>query len=115
MIDTIGFKGGPMAIVDDYGTPHSEALHVVERYRMIDGEAAKEAAERNEKANGRVPVDFADLAYKGKGLQIQITVEDPASSQCPGRLSSPTGAAAGNGTKMSAPRMPTNTTPERTR
>jgi hypothetical protein len=77
VIDTIGFKAGPMAIVDDYGTPHSEALHVVERYRLIDGQAAKEAVELNEKENGRVPANFVDLGYKGKGLQIQVTVEDP--------------------------------------
>ena len=43
VIDTIGIKIGPFAMVDMYGTPHSPALHVVERYRLLDHEAAKEA------------------------------------------------------------------------
>ena len=32
VIDTVGIKVGPFAMVDMYGTPHSAALHVVERY-----------------------------------------------------------------------------------
>jgi hypothetical protein len=31
-------------MVDHYGTPYSEALHVVERYRLVDCEVAKEGA-----------------------------------------------------------------------
>jgi hypothetical protein len=55
VIDTVGVKIGPFAMVDMYGTPHSEALHVVERYRLLDCEAAKEAEERGEKGNFRLP------------------------------------------------------------
>ena len=36
VIDTVAVKVGPFAMVDMYGTPHSPALHVVERYRLID-------------------------------------------------------------------------------
>jgi len=36
VIDTVGVKSGPFAMVDMYGTPHSPALHVVERYRLLD-------------------------------------------------------------------------------
>ena len=36
VIDTVGIKVGPFAMVDMYGTPHTEALHVVERYRLLD-------------------------------------------------------------------------------
>ena len=36
MIDTIGQKVGPLSMVDAYGTPFSAALHVIERYRLID-------------------------------------------------------------------------------
>jgi hypothetical protein len=68
-------------MVDRYGTPQSPALHVVERYRLIDAAAAKEDAQRHEKANGRVggapgamPVD---TSY-GKGLHLEFFVEDPA-------------------------------------
>jgi hypothetical protein len=33
-------------MVDEYGTLHTEALHVVERYRLLEYEAAKEFWER---------------------------------------------------------------------
>jgi hypothetical protein len=83
VIDTIGVKVGPFAMVDIFGTPHTEALHVVERYRLLDYEAAKEAQERGEKENVRIPAETpiadgiaVDPDYKGKGLQLQFTVED---------------------------------------
>ena len=67
-------------MVDFYGTPQTEALHVVERYRLLDFEAAKAAEERGLKVNLRVRgVDesFArDPNYSGKGLQLHFTVED---------------------------------------
>jgi hypothetical protein len=44
VIDTVGIKIGPFAMVDMYGTPHSPALHVVERYRLIDYDDAKDAS-----------------------------------------------------------------------
>jgi hypothetical protein len=34
VIDTEGVRVGPFAMVDMYGTPHTDALHVVERYRL---------------------------------------------------------------------------------
>jgi len=37
-----GQKSGRFAMVDMYGTPHSPALHVVERYRLVDYEDAKD-------------------------------------------------------------------------
>jgi len=81
VIDTIGVKVGPLAMVDWYGTPYSEALHVVERYRPIEYEAGKEAVERHEGKNGAIPVDdtgvVVDADYRGKALQIEITVDDP--------------------------------------
>ena len=55
MIDTVGIKIGPYAMVDVYGTPHTPALHVVERYRLLDYEAAKAAEERGAKENLSVP------------------------------------------------------------
>ena len=76
VIDTVGIKVGPFSMVDHFGTPHTEALHVVERYRLLDYEAAKEAQERGEKENRRVPQWAVDPNYKGKGLQLQFMVED---------------------------------------
>jgi len=83
VIDTVGIKVGPFAMVDWYGTPHTEALHVVERYRLLDYEAAKEGLERDEKENGRLLATnpgahslYFDPSYRGKHLQLQFTVED---------------------------------------
>jgi hypothetical protein len=80
VIDTVGFKLGPFAMVDVYGTPYTEALHVVERYRLIDYEAAKEAEELGQRENVRLQRSDSGLARdpddKGKGLQLQFTVED---------------------------------------
>ena len=81
MIDTVGVKVGPFAMVDWYGTPYSDALHVVERYRLIDYEAGEQAAARHESKNGTIPADatgvIVDPDYRGKALQIEVTVEDP--------------------------------------
>jgi len=73
VVDTVGIKVGPFAAVDWYGTPHTEALHVIERYRLIDEEAAKEGWERDERENWRAA---PAPNYKGKYLQLQFTVED---------------------------------------
>src|SRR5882724_328984 len=43
VIDTVGVKIGRVTMIDRYGTPQSEAMHVVERYQLIDVAAAKEA------------------------------------------------------------------------
>jgi hypothetical protein len=83
VIDTVGVKTDrPFAMVDLYGTPYTQALHVVERYRLLDYEAAKEGLERNARENFHLPADdvelFADSDpnYRGKHLQLQFTVED---------------------------------------
>jgi hypothetical protein len=88
VIDTIGIKVGPFSAVDRNGTPHSEALHVVERYRRIDGRTAREAilaheilyrrdfeisADIESRQYGRGPVD-PDPSLDG--LQVEIAVED---------------------------------------
>jgi hypothetical protein len=80
VIDTVGVKAGPFAMVDMYGTPFSPALHVVESYRLLDYDAAKGAIERNGKENirfgpGVQSLDF-DPAYRGRHLQLQFTVDD---------------------------------------
>jgi hypothetical protein len=76
VVDTVGVKTGrPFAMVDVYGTPYTEALHVVERYRLLDYEAAKEGIARDAKENFRPPVDI-NRNYRGKHLQLAFTVED---------------------------------------
>jgi hypothetical protein len=82
VIDTVGIKAGPFAMVDMYGTPHSPALHVVERYRVVDYDDAKDAIERNAKENFYVSATAAtgvveiNPNYRGKLLQLRFTVED---------------------------------------
>jgi hypothetical protein len=83
VIDTVGIRTDrPFAMVDMYGTPYTSALHVVERYRLLDYEAAKEGLERNAKENFRLPPDVippvadSDPDYRGKHLQLEFTVED---------------------------------------
>jgi hypothetical protein len=83
VIDTVGVRTDrPFAMVDMYGTPYTQALHVVERYRLLDYEAAREGLERAAKENFRLPPDSissladSDPSYRGKHLQLQFTVED---------------------------------------
>ena len=82
VVDTVGVRVGPASMVDQYGTPHSEALHVVERYHLVDDATAKASSTKNEreyaKADGpAADGDFVDYGYKGKGIQVEFTVEDP--------------------------------------
>ena len=91
VVDSVGFKLGPLPIVDEMsGAPFSESLHVVERWRLVDYEAAKVAQENNirdTRAQLQLPVmgsgtateqaAFIDETYKGKGLQVTFTVDDP--------------------------------------
>ena len=79
VVDTIGVKPGPYQMVDRYGSPVTAGLHVVERYRLIDGGAAKAAQERYEKFDGRLNAAprAIDPDVTKKGLQIYVTVEDP--------------------------------------
>jgi hypothetical protein len=82
VIDTVGFKVGPFSMVDRFGTPHTPALHVVERYRLLDYEAAKEGMERDAKEN-QVALGTRDTNKQGKYLQLQFTVEDEGAFTMP--------------------------------
>ena len=76
VIDTVGIKVGKYSMVDWYGTPHSEALHVVERYRMVTYDEAKEAFTRDAKEHN-VPAGMPKANPQGKYLQLRFTVDDP--------------------------------------
>jgi hypothetical protein len=87
VIDTVGVKIGPFAMVDMYGTPYTEALHVVERYRLLDYEAAKEVEARGQRNISRIPGSDPGFApnpgYRGQGLQLDFTVEDAGAFTMP--------------------------------
>jgi hypothetical protein len=77
VIDTVGVKTDrPLAMADMYGTPYSPAMHVVERYRLIDYDDAKAALVRNNKENIKISEMDFDRNYRGKHLQLVFTVED---------------------------------------
>jgi hypothetical protein len=79
VVDTVGVKVGPLSMVDIFGTPHSEALHVVERYRLIDGQAASKAI-----LPPRTPFgNEIDPDAKKDGLQVEFTVDDPGAFTMP--------------------------------
>ncbi len=75
VIDAVGMKMGPYSMIDWYGTPRSEALHVIERYRMLDYEAAKEGFERDSKQHNNAP-GMPPPNASGKYLQLAFTIED---------------------------------------
>ena len=76
VIDTVGVKVGKYTTLDRFGTPYSDKLHIVERYKLIDYEAAKDGQDRAAKEWNRVPAYTVDQNYRGKGLQLEFTVED---------------------------------------
>jgi hypothetical protein len=72
VVDTVGVKVGPLSMIDIFGTPHSEALHLVERYRLIGGEeASKTVPESRTPWGNQIDPDTAK-----KGLQVEFTVDD---------------------------------------
>ena len=87
VIDTVGIKTGPYTMVDQFGTPHTEALHVIERYRLIDYQAAMQALERGAKENANMIGNdsgvITDLNDKGKHMQLDFTVEDAGAFTTP--------------------------------
>jgi hypothetical protein len=54
VVDTIGLS--PKAVIDNYHTPHTEQLHVIERYRVIN---------------------------EGKNLEVNLTIDDPGTFNAP--------------------------------
>jgi hypothetical protein len=76
VIDTVGVKTDrPYAMLDLFGTPYTENLHVVERYRLRDYDDVKDAIERNRKENWLFNGD-AWTEHRGKFLQVHVTIED---------------------------------------
>ena len=107
VIDTVGIKIGPFAMVDMYGTPHSPALHVVERYRLVDYDDAKDAMERNVKENTRAPAADFDPELPRQGVAAPFHRRGSrAFSRCRGRRPSPICPPVAHGPNRSAPKIP---------
>ena len=80
VIDTIGIKTDVFTSADRFGTPQSEAMHVIERYRLIDGAVAKAQIDKYETSEGtvgggRIAGYNPDTSLKG--LQLEVTMDDP--------------------------------------
>ena len=83
VIDTVGIKADrPFAMIDLFGTPYTDKLHVVERYRLLDHEAVKGDLERGAKENWR-PGGPVNPDYKDKYLQVHFTIEDQGAFTTP--------------------------------
>jgi hypothetical protein len=86
VIDTVGVKVDSYTSVDRFGTPQSEAMHVIERYRLIPGAQAKAQIDQYEYNEGTVGGGGRngggreagyDPDTSLKGLQLEVTMEDP--------------------------------------
>jgi hypothetical protein len=75
VIDTVGMKLGPYSMVDWYGSPRSEATRVVERYRLLSYDEAKDGFARDAKQHNVAP-GMPTPNAEGKYLQLQFTVHD---------------------------------------
>jgi hypothetical protein len=92
LIDTVGIRiDRPFAMIDLFGTPYTEKLHVVERYQLLDYAAAKEGLERSAKENMR----FGNIDNVGKYLQLYLTVEDEGVFTTPWSVTITYGLASG--------------------
>ena len=95
VIDTVAVKTDrPFAMVDLFGTPYTKALHVIERYRLLDYEGAKDGLERDAKENYR-PEGNLVPNEKGKWLQIEVRVEDEGAFTMPWSATVSYGARSG--------------------
>jgi hypothetical protein len=87
VIDTVGIKVGRFSMIDWFGTPYTEALHLVERYRLLDYGATTEAvawaAKEHQQTDNPGSGPRPDPNYRGKGLQIQLTVADAGAFTMP--------------------------------
>jgi hypothetical protein len=83
IVDTIGIKADrPYAMIDLFGTPYTNKLHVTERYELADREAAQGVLTRGLKENWR-PAGPPRANYDDKYLLVHFTIEDPGAYTTP--------------------------------
>ncbi len=83
VIDTVGVRTDrPHAMIDLFGTPYTDKLHVVERYRLVSYDDAKDAMQRGVKENRRAGGPY-DPDYKDKYLRVDFTIEDQGTFTMP--------------------------------
>ena len=74
VIDTVAIKTNAFTSTDRLGTPQTDAMHVVERYQLIGGAAAKAAQDKYEKAEGIVAGNrlSGSIRHQGEGTAAGI-------------------------------------------
>lgn len=79
VIDTTGIAVTPQSgSMGNYGTPHSEALHLVERYRMLkEGEQSQAPPPHNDSFLA------SDVIADRKPMRLTFTLEDPIAYRKP--------------------------------
>jgi hypothetical protein len=83
IIDTVAIKTDrPFPMIDLFGTPYTEKLHVVERYQLSDREGVKDAIARAAKENWR-PAGPVNPTYDDKFLKVDFTIEDAGAFTTP--------------------------------
>jgi hypothetical protein len=83
VIDTMGIKADrKFAMIDLFGTPYTEKLHVIERYRLLDFDGVKDDLDRQAKENWR-PGGPVDPAYSDKYLKVEFSIEDAGAFTAP--------------------------------
>ena len=83
VVDTVGVAAKPQSgSMGLFGTPHTNALHIVERYRFLaDGE---KSVLRGPNPNANNPTVVADeIVRGGKTLRLEFTVDDPGAYKKP--------------------------------
>jgi hypothetical protein len=74
VVDTIGLD--PRAFTDEFGTPHSDKLHVVEHYRIVRGSPDLIRVEH-------IPADEYFIDPANEVLQAIAWIEDPETFKAP--------------------------------
>jgi len=79
VVDTTGIGVNPQSgSMGFYGTPHTEALHVVERYRYLaDGEMSLAPPPKDDSFDAKAVI------AGGKTLRLSFTLEDPGAYKKP--------------------------------
>jgi hypothetical protein len=79
VVDTIGIAVNPQSgSMGNYGTPHSDRLHLVERYRFLkDGEPSTAPPPKDDS------FESEDVIKGAKQLRLSFTLEDPIAYRKP--------------------------------
>ena len=74
VIDTVGID--PRSFTDEFGTPHTDRMHVVERYRMIMGGPDLITVDH-------IPADRYFVKPENRVLRVLATIDDPGTFKAP--------------------------------